>query len=370
MKPPLRAALTEEPSTGTGPVEDMPAGNAPVRLGVVGCGAVTELYHLPALLAASDVVVAAFVDPNLDRARTLASRVADAVALASHTELTGMVDAVLLAAPNSLHASLGAPLLADGVHLLVEKPMARTVAECDQLIEAAASGSAVLAVGHDFRHFPMAHYARNLFASGLLGEVQRVDVRQSAGGRWPYASAAALSPEAGGGVILDFGVHVLDLLLWWLGDMRVIAARDDSRGGIETEAELTFELTNGAPVVLELSRSRNLRDTVVIECERGDVELGVFEPAVIRLTPRNSQVTAEGSVPDHSFAAAPMPTVFGRQLAAFVSTIRGQPAPIVTGEEGRRVVSLVEACYGVRQTWRMPWDYPEAYQTIGKAVWV
>jgi predicted dehydrogenase len=202
----------------------------------------------------------------------------------------------------------------------------------------------------------------------MLGDVRRVDVRQSAGGRWPYASAAAISPEAGGGVLLDFGVHVLDLLLWWLGDMHAVTAVDDAMGGIETECELTFELANGAPVALELSRSRDLRDTVIIECERGDVELGVFEPAVIRLTPRAGQLSASGSVPDEAFAAAPMPTVFGRQLAAFVSAVRGRPSGAVTGVEGRRVVALAEACYAMRQPWRMPWDYPEAYSALAKAV--
>ena len=192
-------------------------------------------------------------------------------------------------------------------------------------------------------------------------DVELVDVRQSAGGRWPCASAAALSPEAGGGVLLDFGVHLLDLLLWWLGDLRVVAMRDDARGGIETECELTFALPSGAPGVLELSRSRDLRDTVLVTCERGTVEIGVFEPAVVRITPRGSDLAVEGAVPDASVTGRMMPTVFGRQLAAFARAVRGEPSDIVTGAQGRQVVSLAEAGYGVRGPWRLPWDYPEAY---------
>jgi predicted dehydrogenase len=337
----------------------------PLRLGVVGCGAVTERYHLPALLAApDDVQVSAFVDLDVDRARALASRFPGAAAFSTHEELRGRVDAVLLAAPNALHAAIGAPLLADGIHLLVEKPMARTVAECDRLLEAAASGAAVIAVGHDFRHFPVARYARQLFAARTLGEVHRVDVRQSAGGRWPYASPAALSPAAGGGVLLDFGVHLLDLLTWWLGDLRVVAARDDARGGIETDCEVEFELAGGAPVFFELSRTRELRDTVVVECERGTVEIGIFEPAVVRLTPRGGDLAAEGSVPDAVFTRAPMPTVFGRQLGEFARAVRGEPSAIVTGAEGRRVVALAEECYALRRPWQLPWDYPDAYTFV------
>ena len=337
----------------------------PLRLAVVGCGAVTELYHLPALLASTDVSVEVCVDLDLERARTMASRLPGAVALATPEDLVGRVDAVLLAAPNATHAAVGAPLLAAGIAVLVEKPMARTVQECDLLLQAAASSGAVLAVGHDFRHFPVARFTRQLMASGALGEVLRVDVRQSAGGRWPYASAAALSPAAGGGVLLDFGVHVLDLLLWWLGDMTVVAARDDARGGIETECEIDFRLAGGAPGVLELSRSRDLRDTVVLECERGVVEVGVFEPALLRITLHGDDLAAQAAVPDPEFARTPMPTVFGRQLAAFARAVRGDASGIVTGEQGRRAVALVEAGYAARHPWRLPWDYPEAYAVVG-----
>ena len=348
------------------PSPDRPTSGAPLRLGVVGCGAVAERYHLPALMNAPDVVITAFVDPDAERARALAARVPGAIPASEVDAVIKHLDAVLLTAPNAVHASVGVPLLQQGVHLLVEKPMARTAAECDALLSAASMSGAVLAIGHDFRHFPVARYARQLFASGLLGDILSVDVRQSAGGRWPYASAAALSPEAGGGVLLDFGVHLLDLLLWWLGDLRAVAARDDAEGGIETESEVELTLANGAPLVLELSRSRDLRDTVVIECEHATVEVGVFEPALVRLTLRAGDLDLDGTVPDASFARAAMPTVFGRQLAHFGQAVRGEAAEICTGEEGRRVVALVEACYALRQPWRQPWDYPEAFAAVGR----
>ena len=337
-----------------------------LRLGVIGCGAVTERYHLPALLASADVRVVAFADPALERARTLADKVKGAVAVADPAGIAGRVDAVLVAAPNAVHERIATPLLAAGVHVLVEKPMARTTAECDRMIAAAAAGPAVLAVGHDFRHFPVARFARQLFASGMAGTLRRVDVRQSAGGRWPYASPAALSREAGGGVLLDFGVHLLDLLLWWLGDLRPQSFQDDAEGGIETECLAELATSAGLPVRLELSRSRTLRDTIVVEGNLATVELGVFEPVVVRVTPAGGDVASVGGVPDIEFERAPLATVFGRQLAEFVRAVRGAGAPTVTGEEGRRGVALAEACYAMRRPLRMPWDYPEAYAAVGR----
>jgi predicted dehydrogenase len=340
---------------------------SPLRLAVVGCGAVAERYHLPALLASPDLRIVAFADPNLERARALATRAPGAAALGSHEELPGLVDAVLIAAPNAYHERIALPLLQAGVHVLVEKPMARTASECDRMRAAAESGGAVLAVGHDFRHFPVARFAKELFAGGTLGTVRRVALRQSAGGRWPYASAAVLSPDAGGGVLIDFGVHLLDLLLWWLGDMRALACRDDAGGGIETECEVELELAGGAPVHVVLSRTRALSDTVAVECDRGTVEIGVFEPAMIRVTPVGGTLPLVGTVPDAEFERAPLATVFGRQLADFVGAIRSQRAPAVTGADGRRVVALTESCYALRQPLRLPWDYPEAYAAVGRA---
>jgi predicted dehydrogenase len=337
-----------------------------MRVGVVGCGAVAERYHLPALLGSSDVTVVAMVDANIDRARALAGRVNAPVATSDYMDLPGNIDLAVVAVPNAFHERVSVDLLSAGVHVLVEKPMARTAIECDRIIAAAAHSGAVIAVGHDFRHFPVARFARDLFAADVLGAVRRVDVRQGTGGRWPYASSAALSPEAGGGVLIDFGVHILDLLLWWLGDLRPVACRHDAAGGIETECELELELTGGAPVHIELSRARQLRDTFIIEGQRATLEIGVFEPAIVRLSLSSDTPALTGALPDPEFDQAPLLTVFGRQLADVVAAIRDHREPVAGAHEGRRVVALIEACYALHQPLRLPWDYPEVYASIGR----
>ncbi len=336
-----------------------------LRLAVVGSGAVTQRYHLPALVASPDVIIEAVVDPVLSRASEVAGRVG-ARAFASHRDLPGQVDVAIVATPNAWHAPLTIELLEAGIHVLVEKPMARTVAECDAMCAAADRGRAVLAVGHDFRYFPVARAARDLLASGILGGILRVDVRQSAGVRWPCFSESALTAESGGGVLLSFGVHTVDLLRWWLGEMTPTAFRDDSAGGVEAECECHLVLGNGAPVYLEVSRRRSLRDTTLVECERGVLEIGIFEPAVMRLTLTGAS-TLDASIADAEFERAPLQTVFSRQLADFVTAIRTQREPLVSGDAGRRAVAVVEQCYRIREPLRRPWDYPEAYASLATA---
>src|SRR5678815_1581649 len=116
-----------------------------------------------------------------------------------------------------------------------------------------------------------------------------------------------------------------------------------------------------ATVHLSLSRLRNMRDTFIVECARGTVEIGIHEPAVVRVSLGAAGSALIGNVSDATFERAPLRTVFARQLDDVVAAIRGTRPPLVGGVDGRRAVAIVEACYGVRTPLRQPWNYPEAY---------
>ena len=338
--------------------------HAPLRLAVVGCGAVARLYHLPAVAAADDVELVALVDPALERAQALAASYGAAHALAQTDALAGLVDAAIVATPNRLHAPVATSLLEAGIHVLVEKPLARSTAECDAIAAAAAASERVVAVGHDFRWFPVATFARSLFASGVLGQVLHVDLEQSQTGAWPSETTSAFSrEESGGGVLIDFGVHMVDLLAWWLGDPRVAAYRDDTAGGVETECEAELELPTGGTGRIVLSRRRELRDTFVVRCEHATVEVGIFEPATLRIALADGALL-DGSVPAADFAHAPLRWVFGQQLQDFARAARSGTEPLVTLADGRRAVAFVEACYAARTPLRHPWDWPEALAAV------
>jgi predicted dehydrogenase len=336
-----------------------------MRLGIVGCGAVAERYHVPGIMASDKVELAVVCDAQTERAEALAAATGIRLVAERHDALAGVIDAAIVAVPNHLHCAIATDLLERGVHVLVEKPMALDTRECDAMIEAARRHEVVLAVGHDFRFFPLAQFTKAVLESQVLGAVRRIDLLQGASGRWPYASDYILSREkAGGGVLIDFGVHMLDLVSWWAGECSVVACRLDVVGGLESECELDLELASGAPVQIQLSRARDMRDTFVIECERATVEVGIFEPALFRVTLADTGATLSGDVPDPVFAKAPLETVFARQLDSFVEAIRASRAPLVSGLDGRRALAIVEAAYGHGQPLRHPWDFPEAYASV------
>jgi predicted dehydrogenase len=305
----------------------------------------------------NDVSLVACADPAIERARALAARVPGARAVADHRELHGSIDLAIVATTNAAHEPVALDLLGAGVHVLVEKPMARTADACRRMCAAAESSGAVLAVGHDFRFFPVAQATSQLLSSGALGAIHRVDVKQSAGVRWPCVSPAALTRECGGGVVISFGVHTLDLLRWWLGELAPVVYRDDAMGGVESECECELVSADGVPLHVEISRRRSLRDSTIFDCERGRVEVSVFDPAFIRMTMAPGTPPLEANVNDPEFDRAPLRTTFARQLSDVVDAIRLGRQPLVDGQAGLRVVELVERCYAMREPLLRPWDY-------------
>ncbi len=348
----------------------MPKPNVPkLRVAVVGCGAVAQIHHLPAILASGEVEPAVLVDADAKRARALAERFGlgkSVEVMTDYRALPGKVDAAVVALPNHLHAPVSVELLRQGVSVLVEKPMAINVRECDEMIAAAAAGRATLAVGLDFRFFDSSLLVRNLLRDGLLGAIRGFDLRQGVIPRWPFATDFVLRKEmAGGGVLADFGVHVLDLLLWWLGDWTAVDYRDDAVGGVESDCELELTLGSGElaiPGKVEISRTRNLRNTCIFEGERATLEAGIWDSdPTIRLSIADREISLAGharrtDADTGGGAGLNFGDVFVRQIDDFAAAVRGRREPFVSGAEGRRSLALIEACYARRRPLVLPWS--------------
>ncbi len=327
----------------------------PLRLAVLGCGAVTEQVHLPAAAGVPDLAVTALVDSRLERASALARRWGVPLAVRDAAEIDAPPDAALVALPHHLHAPVALDLLRRGVHVLVEKPMALSTAECDALIAASEAAGAVLAVGLVRRFLPVSRLAKAVLDEGVLGPVRRFEVREGRAYEWPAASDAFLRRDAGGGVLVDTGVHVLDTLLHWLGDLEVVECRDDALGGVEAEAEIELTTAAGARGVVELSRTRRLRNTFRVEGAAAALEAS-FDTGEVTLRRGGTAVAiGKGGDPPCLAGAAEGWEAFRAQLADFAAAVRNGGRPAVPGSEGRRSVALLEACAARRRPLALPW---------------
>jgi predicted dehydrogenase len=339
-----------------------------LKLAIVGCGAVVEQRHLPALRGRGDCQVTALADPNLNQVRRLAEEYQVSRVLADYHELLAdPPDAAIVAVPNASHAPVSIDLLKAGVHVLVEKPMALRAADCEAMIHAAQSGNAVLAVGMPRRFIRAARFVKWAVETELLGKVLRVDIRDGFVFAWPLRSDFFFRREiSGGGTLIDSGVHSLDQLLWWFGEIKQLDYCDDNFGGVEADCLLRLTFHSGVEGTIEFSRTRNLRNTAIIRGEQGELEVALWKNSlVLRYPGAPLEVRGEAAAQLREKIQGQTNVDFiAAEQEDFFQAIRDNRPPEVSGEDGMQVVRFVETCYQKRQPLDLSWlSYPRQILT-------
>jgi predicted dehydrogenase len=189
-----------------------------VRIGVVGTGFIAD-YHARAVNARPETELAAVVSRSPERGKAFAERHQCENTFLTPTACldSGSVDALVLCTPNAQHYPDTLDALESGIHVLVEKPLACTVAQAEEMKTAAFKAGRVLMTGHMWRFDPEVLYIRRLAEEGSLGKVYRtkgygVHVNWGPGGWFTQKQLA------GGGALADMGIHALDTARFLIGD--------------------------------------------------------------------------------------------------------------------------------------------------------
>jgi predicted dehydrogenase len=333
-------------------------GSSRVRLAIIGCGAVTELCHLPAAELVSEVEIAALVDTNLARAQLLGNGFGVAMCIDDYRQMPDDVDGVIVALPHHLHAPVTIELLERGMPVLVEKPMALNLKEAEAMVSVANRRRVVLQVGMMNHYCRGVHVVKRAIDENWLGNVNGFNVEWGFVYDWPIASGFFFTKEhAGGGVLIDLGSHVFDTLLWWLGEVRALEYKDDSLGGVEAECALSLTLEGPAGLVqgtVRLSRLRNLTRAARIVGDRFTIECDIGNPVTARMWPTSSA----GDDPTFKLDSDVWPPRYAEQLRAFAHAITTGRSPAVSGERVLRSVALIDRCYQERRPLEFSWMKP------------
>jgi predicted dehydrogenase len=307
------------------------------RVALFGCGWIQD-FHARGVLAHGDelVAVANHREPS---ARSFADRhgiprvTTDWEALASDPG----IDAAIVATPNALHAPQSIALLRAGKHVMVEKPMATSVAECDAMIAASRQGGASLMVAHCWRFREEVRAMRGRIASGELGEVVKTrgyGVHE----RWGPQGWFVDPSLAGGGALVDMGVHAIDTARFLLGDplpervCAVIGTRyGRGRYVVDDDGILLITWSNGANSIVESGWWQPHAGGLEADTEVYGTE------AYARIWP------PEAPAEDYEHCTQPMYTA---QVAEFLSAVAEGRPPLPSGEDGRVVMEVVERAYG------------------------
>jgi UDP-N-acetylglucosamine 3-dehydrogenase len=317
-----------------------------LRLGVVGGGAVLERYHIPAINAVPEVVRSIVIDVDGERAKRVASRYSFPYSSTHLADLVRHADLAIVLVPNGLHAPVSCELLAQGVHVLCEKPMARNIPECLAMIESARRGNAQLAIGHNRRFQQHIKLAKQLLGKGLIGEIINIQAEEGSTSDWPRSAAYFDPAVSGGGALLDVGIHSIDLIRWFAGEFDQLEYQGNAtEKTVESDARLNFSLAHGAKGTLVASRTRNLAQKMILTGTDGFLEVGLWEPNLgIRCTRGKAFQNfhrLDAAVPRRP----PADVSFMNQLRNIVSAIRGEDEVLVNGREGMAAVEIVCRAY-------------------------
>lgn len=345
-------------------------GSARVRVALVGCGAVARENLLPVLAGHDGVVLAALVDRDEKRARELADAYGVASVLTDLDRLDrSLVDGVMLATPPVHHAPAAMACAAKGLHVFVEKPMAITSSDAEAMVNAATQDGVTLSVGLYRRFLPSVQLLRTLIEAGEFGRPVGVDAEEGGPYGWQLATLDVLRRSSGGGgVLIDLGSHLIDLVLHVLeATPKLERYEDNDRGGIETDCILQASLDTPAgtlPLRLELSRTRELRGSIRIECEDATLELARSNFTEV-LVHRRKRSGRAASIQLSASWAPNIPFVgyeaFRREIDDWLTAIARRAEPMLSGRSVVPVVALIEDAY--RQ--RLPLVEPGDTASVG-----
>ena len=337
-----------------------------VRFAIIGCGKITERLTLPQLRRCPDAKVTALVDKD----RAAAKRLADQFGLDRHRIWTNWsemlrgaeADAVAVNLPNVLHAEVTVAALKAKKHVLVEKPMALTLAEADAMMRAARANQRLLMVEHTQRFDPVHEAAHGILRRETLGRITQLRGRIGHAGPeyWTGRKRSWFTDKrrSGGGALFDIGVHIVDVLRWLSGkEVRRIfcqAKTLQKRVTVEDNASALLEFTDGTLGSFEASwTTRPYEMTTHFYGERGQLRtaIGSRHPLLVQLCRRKGD-------PNKPAGEAVSPVVrsssrLGGAYPSFVASItQRSTTPFISGEEGRRTLEVILAAYESVRTGR------------------
>ena len=344
-----------------------------VQLGIIGGGGIAMLHAEAA--AKVGIPLAGVCDTRQERAQALAAKYPGAQATTSLDELLAMPElgAVVVATPNMFHKDMAIAALRAGKDVLLEKPMAMNAAQCDEIIQTMRLTGRLVQLGFVCRCAPASQAAHDLVAAGSLGRVYhaRANLCRRRGipglGKWFTTKS-----QSGGGVLMDLGVHLLDLVLHITGYPKAMRAgavctstfgspidrytytemwsgppNRHGRFDVEDAAMALIRFDTGLTMELNVTWAANvpegvLSDGIVLLGEEGGCYFDLWRNELIVTTERDGELVDERPpLPQ----CDPWEAAWQRQYELFSHALSHRSVPHASAQDGRIVQALIDVLY-------------------------
>jgi len=352
--------------------------NKTVHVGLIGSGFVADIHADAFRKYVPNAEVVAVASPTPGKAAHFAHERGIPHAFESYQDLLTMpeIDLVTLAAPNDLHCRITVDAARAGKHVVCEKPLCRTLAEADEMIEACRRQGVLLMYAEELLFAPKYVRAKQLVDEGALGEVFLVKQWEEHNG--PHMPWFWDVNRSGGGVLLDMGCHSIEYARWVLGKPKVksvSATMGTYVHGARTQGEdhsfCLVEYEGGKIAMAENSWAKpgGVDDRAEIYGSKGHTRADLL---------RGNALTTYSEV-GYGYAVEKADTTkgwsftgyeeiwnygFPQEMEHFVNCVLGKEEPIETGEDGREVLKIILAAYqSAGEGRKIAWPYePPAYE--------
>ncbi len=256
------------------------------------------------------------------------------------------VDAVLVATPHQTHARITMDAAEAGKHILLEKPMATNLEDCDRIIQAAHAGAVTLMIGHSMQFMRSSRLAKDIVDSGELGQIIYGTACLAKAWMTPNRRDWHLNDPVGGGMLLTVGIHYIDLLTWLYGS-KVSSVRANLSTLIHDQkaddaAMVFLQYENGATAAITSTGFESGADSfkAILTCQKGMLKIDMFGGVYLGKE-GGWQHLPESSAENTEHEALTM------EWDAFISSINEGSHAMVSGEYGRHIM---EICFAARQS--------------------
>ncbi|NMB20752.1 MAG: Gfo/Idh/MocA family oxidoreductase [Firmicutes bacterium] len=344
-----------------------------LKIGIIGCGGIANGKHMPSLAKLENVEMVAFCDIEVARAEKAAQDygVQGSRVYEDYRELLDKesLDVVHICTPNNSHAEITVASLEAGMHVMCEKPMAKTAAEAREMLAAAERTGKKLTIGYQSRYRSDSEYLKKACERGDLGEIYMAKARALRRRAVPTWGVFLDEEKQGGGPLIDIGTHALDLTLWMMDNYRpkyVVgtvyhklnkrenAANawgpwDPKKFQVEDSAFGFIVMENGATIILESSWALNTlfpgeARTILHGTEGGaDMEDGlrINGEEFGRLYTKNPSLDTGGV----AFYDGKTESAADREARLWIESIINDTPPLVLPEQAMIVTEILEAIY-------------------------
>lgn len=347
------------------------------KIGIIGCGSVSEKFHVPGYRAANDAEIVACADISGERAREFAARNNIPRWYESYAAMleSEKLDGVSVCTPNYAHAEPTILALNAGVNVLCEKPIAISTSDAERMVAAARTTGKMLTIGHHMRFLPEAQFLKKLINEGELGQIYYGRSHALRRRLVPGWGQFHIKAKSGGGPLIDVGVHALDLIIWLMGSPTATAVsgsvytmfgnRPDFYNpygvyqrqdyDVEDFACAMVRFDNGSSLVLEASWATHLKEDEsfpqIILGDKGGAEYFPLSRPPVE-TPLRILKSRGEALLDIIPSGLPDVKPHAEEIKYWVECLRGEKPVLVKPEESLNVQKILDAIYTSSQEGR------------------